>query len=174
MKKNLKYWLLFGIVFIIIIGTLSHFIYEWSGYNKLMGLFVAVNESTWEHIKLAIFPALILMLIQYFYFKKSNNFFLGIFLSILAMILFIPAFFYSYQLIIGKDILVLDLLDFVLAVILGQYIFYKTMNINEVKKIYKIASIVGIFIILICFFTFTYYPPHNFLFKDPITNNYGI
>ena len=39
-----------GIIFISLIGTLLHFMYEWSGHNKVVSLFAAVNESTWEHI----------------------------------------------------------------------------------------------------------------------------
>ncbi len=78
--SKLKKWLIFNIIFIIILGSLSHFIYEWSGYNKIIGIFVAVNESVWEHIKLAIFPALILMLIQYKSLSKNHNFFIAHFL----------------------------------------------------------------------------------------------
>ena len=42
-----------AIIFISVIGTLLHFMYEWSGHNKVVSLFAAVNESTWEHIKIA-------------------------------------------------------------------------------------------------------------------------
>ena len=45
-----------AIIFISVIGTLLHFMYEWSGHNKVVSLFAAVNESTWEHIKIALTP----------------------------------------------------------------------------------------------------------------------
>ena len=35
-----------GIIFISLIGTLLHFMYEWSGHNKVVSLFAAINEST--------------------------------------------------------------------------------------------------------------------------------
>ena len=46
--------LLISIIVISIIGTLSHFLYDISNHNKILGLFTAVNESTWEHIKIAL------------------------------------------------------------------------------------------------------------------------
>lgn len=47
---------LFRFIFISVLGVLLHFTYEWSGDNAVVGLFSAVNESTWEHLKLLFFP----------------------------------------------------------------------------------------------------------------------
>ncbi len=55
LKKNL----LMGTVFVTVAGIISHFVYEWSGNNSLIGLFFPVNELTWEHMKLVFFPMLI-------------------------------------------------------------------------------------------------------------------
>ena len=54
----------FGLLFLIVFGTCAHFIYEWSGHNKLAGVICAVNESTWEHMKLVIGPSLIWMIVE--------------------------------------------------------------------------------------------------------------
>lgn len=43
---------LFRFIFISVLGVLLHFTYEWSGDTAVVGLFSAVNESTWEHLKL--------------------------------------------------------------------------------------------------------------------------
>ena len=37
----------------LILGTLLHFIYEWSGNNAIIASFSAVNESVWEHLKIS-------------------------------------------------------------------------------------------------------------------------
>ena len=47
-----------SILVISIIGTFAHFLYDWSNHNKIVGLFAAVNESTWEHIKIALTPTI--------------------------------------------------------------------------------------------------------------------
>ena len=39
---------------ISILGSILHFTYGWSRGNKFVAIFSAVNESTWEHIKLAL------------------------------------------------------------------------------------------------------------------------
>ena len=48
-----------GFIAVSIAGTLMHFIYEWSGNNKIVALFAPVNESPWEHLKLLFFPFVI-------------------------------------------------------------------------------------------------------------------
>jgi len=45
-----------SIVVIFALGSLAHFLYDLSNDNKILGLFTAVNESTWEHVKIAITP----------------------------------------------------------------------------------------------------------------------
>ena len=54
--KGLKSYIITGIIFVSIVGTLFHFVYEWSGNNILIGLFTPINESIWEHTKLIFFP----------------------------------------------------------------------------------------------------------------------
>jgi hypothetical protein len=36
-----------GTVFIVILGSILHFTFEWSGGNPVVGAFSAVNESVW-------------------------------------------------------------------------------------------------------------------------------
>lgn len=170
---KLKKWLIFGIIFIILIGSLSNFIYEWSGYNKIVGIFVPVNESVWEHMKGAIFSSLILMMIQYKFLGYNKNFITASFLSIFTIIFLIPLIFYGYQLFIRK-MLVLDILDFIISVIIGQFIFYKVMKYEYISKFIRILSVIGLIIIVVNYLFFTYYPPKIFLFEDPITFSYGI
>ena len=42
------------IIFLLVcgLGVLSHFLYDWSGQNKIVGIISSINESTWEHLKL--------------------------------------------------------------------------------------------------------------------------
>ncbi|MCQ5120584.1 DUF6512 family protein, partial [Coprococcus eutactus] len=47
------------------LGVLIHFTYDRSGVNPAIGLFSAVNESSWEHLKLIFFPLLLLTMIVF-------------------------------------------------------------------------------------------------------------
>ena len=48
-----------GFLAVLVMGTLFHFVYSWTGNWIPAGFFVPVNESTWEHMKLVFFPMLI-------------------------------------------------------------------------------------------------------------------
>ena len=60
-----KLYFIGGILFTAILGTLSHFFYDWTGQGALIGLISPVNESTWEHMKLVFFPLLLSSSRQY-------------------------------------------------------------------------------------------------------------
>ena len=66
MGNGLFYWEIAGFVFVIIAGTLLHFVYHWTGQNRIVGLFSPVNESTWEHLKLLFTPMLLNSIAEYF------------------------------------------------------------------------------------------------------------
>lgn len=56
---RIKHYLAAGFLFTSVLGTLSHFFYDWSGRNPLAALISPVNESIWEHMKLLFFPSLL-------------------------------------------------------------------------------------------------------------------
>lgn len=175
-KKKILRFQIFSVIFTLILGTILHFLYEWSGDNKIIASFSAVNESTWEHLKLVFFPMLITTIIGFFVIGKDNNkFWCAKALGIILAMSFIVVFFYTYTGIIGTNFAILDIGSFFVAVILGEYVAYKIMTNEEYKlKCNKRIAVIGLICILLCFIIFTYLPPHIGLFKDPISNGYGI
>lgn len=173
MSLSIKRWQKISIIFSLIAGTLLHFVYEWSGENVFVAAFSSVNESTWEHLKLAFFPMLFIAVVGYFLFGKDvNNYIKGNVIGIIWAISFITIFFYTYTGMFGDNYLVIDILTFVIAVLIGEKIAYKIMNTN--KKSDESAYVIIIGVLLICFIVFTYFTPEINYFKDPITNTYGI
>lgn len=176
MEKNnkiLKQFEIWSAVFTIIFGTLLHFAFEWSGGFKPLALIAAVNESTWEHLKLAFWPAFTFSVIAYFTFaKKQPNFCLAQAKKLFLMPVLIVIIFYASQLLMG-DSLIVDIINFMVSVIIGHIVAYK---LETAKKIWgmKILSSILIGLLLIAFSLFTYFPPKNFLFKDPVYGGYGI
>ena len=174
MKKNnfLKFTILSG-VFVMILGTLLHFVYEWSGDNIFVASFSAVNESTWEHLKLLFFPMLITTIIGYFYLSKSNaNFLCARLFGILTALLFTVVFFYTYTGIIGTNFAFIDISIFFVAVVLGEFVSYKVLLSDF--KCNNAVAIFSLLILFVCFVVFTYYPPQIGLFKDPVSGLHGI
>lgn len=163
-----------GFIFINILGSLSHFIFEWSGHNKVAAVFCAVNESTWEHMKLVIGPTILWALIEVLFIGGNPNFIFAKMMSLVISTAFIPIFFYSYQLILKKDVFYLDILDFILAIGLGQYVSYNILNHGAVSLEITLISMAVIAIIVFVYVTKTLHPMQNRLFLDPISKKYGL
>ena len=47
----IKKYMLYGVIAIVLISSLSHFLYGFSGNIKIVGIFTPINESIWEHLK---------------------------------------------------------------------------------------------------------------------------
>ena len=169
MNKKLKTVQIVVIILAIVFGTLLHFTYEWSGENRIVGLFSATNESVWEHLKLVFYPMLILAIVEYFVVKKeANNYIEAKSLGIFLAIAFIIVFYYTYTGIIGKTFFIIDILTFIISIILGEWVSYKLMiRKSESTTLSKILSSAIIFYFLISLILFTYNPPNINLFKDP-------
>ena len=103
-----------GLVFCIIVGTIGHFLYEWSGYNKIVGFFFSKDETTWEHIKLGITPIILCTIVELLTFN-FNNLFFAKFASIITFSLGIIILYYGYKKLLKKNILFLDILIFYIS-----------------------------------------------------------
>lgn len=164
------------ILFSLILGTLLHFTYEWSGNNLFVGSFSAVNESIWEHLKLVFYPMIIAMIVEYFFIKENvNNYIEAKTIGIFTAISFIVIAFFTYSGIIGTSIIVIDILIFIFSIILGECIAYKLMKRkNESTVLSTSLSIIILIFFLLCFMIFTYLPLEVNLFRDITTGTYGI
>jgi hypothetical protein len=124
-KRRILLWELAGIIFIVVLGSLLHFAFEWSGHWTPIAPIAAVNESVWEHLKLGFWPALAYAVLEYTRFGKSaNNFFFAKTLGIYLIPVSIVALYYSYTAILGHGLLIVDIVIFVEAVIVGQLVSY--------------------------------------------------
>ena len=171
MDNTFNMWL--GIVVISVVGTLAHFVYEWSHHNKIIGLFAAVNESTWEHIKIALTPSFLWCLFDGFVYGLEPNYFLAKLLSLLTITIVIPLLFYSYKIFTKKPILFVDIASFYIAIVLSQIVFYAVLAIPAIPHPLQYVSCLGLFVFFGCYMTLTLAPLRNFIFKDPINGKYG-
>jgi hypothetical protein len=171
--NRLLLWEITGMIFIVLLGSFMHFTYALSGGNPAVGAVSAVNESTWEHLKLSVFPALLFALIEARLLAEKKNFLPAKALGISLMPIFTVVLFYAYRVIL-PDSLFMDILVFVIAVIIGQAASYMMMASPRDFSRYNIASIALLVLLPVLFVVFTFYPPQIFLFQDPISGGYGI
>ena len=174
-KKLTLIYELTGIVFIVIVGTILHFTFEFSGNQPIIGVFSAVNESVWEHLKLGFWPALVWFFVEYRSIRRStNNFVFAKTVGIYLIPIIIPVLFYSYTAIIGESVLAIDILTFILSIIVGQFVSYKLLTYRDLPEVLNKISLVALIILGGAFVLFTFYPPNLSLFRDPVTGGYGI
>ena len=179
MKNKLLTWEIGGFFFIGLIGAALHFTFEMSNFSSMeVAYFSAVNESTWEHLKMVFFPGLVFALIQYTYVRDVvNNYIVAKVAGLFIMPLVIAVGWYIYAPILGRSYFPADLFLFYLAVFVGQVVSYKLLSRPPLEKKYTQVAIVLFLVMFAAFSMFTFYPPNIFLFehldlKD--TELYGI
>jgi len=151
-----------GAIVIVVAGTLFHFTYEWSGSSRVVGFFAPVNESVWEHLKLVLYPVLAFAVVEMKW------------IEVVAAVVFITAFFYTYTGALGVDsVVAIDICSFVVAVIGGQWISYRLVVMPGPPPLPLPASLVVLASLIVLFGVFTYAPPHLPLFQQTSTGIYG-
>jgi len=171
--KSFSKFQILSTIFSLISGVLLHFAYEWSVNNTFVGLFGAVNESTWEHLKLIFFSMLITGIIGYSIFKNDfPSYICAKTIGIICAMLFTIIFFYTYTGIVGTNYDFLNIATFFIAVILGEFITY-ILTSNHIDCD-KSSCIIILILLTSAFLIFTFNPPKINLFKSPSDNSYGI
>lgn len=174
MKKNLLIWQISGFSAVSLFGTLLHFLYDWTNKSLLVAPFSAVNESTWEHLKLFYFPFLIVALIQSRFFKNYTNFWCVKLIGLIVGLVSIPVLFYTYNGVIGKSPDWINIAIFFISAAFSflaeYYLFKRSFICSKYSKIcFYIVLVIGLSFVL-----FTFLTPKLNIFLDPITNTYGI
>ncbi len=175
MKRSVLRWELVGIAVISIVGSVLHFVFEWAGGWEPVGVIAAVNESVWEHFKIAFWPALLYAILEYPFLRRStSNFMMAKAIGIYIMPIVIAVIFYSYTAIVGEEILIVDILIFFIAVALGQLASYKILTMRRLPTWTGRLGLAMVIALGVAFGVFTFYPPHLGIFRDAVSGGYGI
>lgn len=160
-------------LFISVLGVLLHFTYEWSGDNPIVALFSAVNESTWEHLKLLFFPMLLLTIIELLFTEKRqlpSNYLFARTIGILSGMAFIVIAFYTLTGVFAKLPDAVNITLYFLGVFLALCIENK-INRGNSQNHSAFAAII-LLALTIAFFVFTKYPPSIGLFANPVLTGF--
>lgn len=179
MRDPATKWILWGIPFISLVGSLMHFVYGWSGKLPAIGIFAPVNESIWEHLKMTLWPALIWWLAGYFICSKASHipfrqWFFSYTVAMLICPLFIVAFYYTYTGAFGIHLLSLDIASLFLGVIISQFAALHIYRHAKIGNILFGISITVFIIVLTAYMAFTFITPHIPAFLNPENGKYGI
>ncbi len=174
MKRDIMFWQLIGFLSVSAMGTFLHFLYDWTG-STFAALVSGVNESTWEHMKLLFFPMLLFAIVEYFLVGKNyENFWCIKLKGTLFGLFLIPMIFYTLNGVFGTTPDWINITIFFVSVA-GAFIYEsKQFSVYSTTCMSKNVAVAGWILIAVAFFIFTFFPPELPLFKDPITNSFGI
>jgi hypothetical protein len=151
---------------VVLSGSLLHFAWEWSGRHFWVGIVAATNESTWEHLKLAFWPALVFAPIQRWIYGAYPGWLPATAIRCVFPSVLITTLFYGYTALLVAHHLVADILVFVMAVFLGELLGHSMLPRESGRRI-RSASALVVVVAAIAFSTLTYSPPDSFLFRLP-------
>lgn len=174
MKRTVPYWQIGGFLFTAAVGTLLHFLFDWTGGSAAAALFSAVNESIWEHLKLLFYPMAAFALIEYFQWgKELPSFWCIKLIGILTGLVLIPMIYYTYTGILGMNADWFNITLFFLAAGLTYWLETKLFRWGFSCRLGAKWSVAIICLIAVIFTAFTFLPPKLPFFQDPMTGNYG-
>ena len=176
MRKQLFWWELAGFLFTAAAGSLLHFVYEWSGGSTLAAAFSAVNESTWEHMKLLFFPMFLFSVVQVIALGRQYPNFLAVrAVSTLVGLVLIPVLFYTYTGVLGRDVMWLDVTIFFLAALGAFLLDWRLLRRGRWSSgLQQVLGLLVLWGLAFLFVYFTFHPPGLGLWQDPVTGGFGV
>lgn len=131
----------------------------------MVGLYAAVSESTWEHLKLLFFPVLLYTVWEYIWLGHRWKGYVQVRAEgVLLGMLTITALFYTYTGICGRHWLWADILTFVLGAAVTAYYTWKYARRGRGSSVF---GAVVLAVITVCFGVFSLFPPAVGIFAIP-------
>lgn len=174
MKKSISFWQMVGFIFTAILGTLLHFLFDWTGGSVLAALFSAVNESIWEHMKLLYYPMLLFAMAEYrAWGREVGQFWCIKLIGILFGLVLIPVLYYTYTGVLGVEADWFNIAIFFLAAAAAFWLETKLFQSGFSCPLGSGLSFALILLIAVLFTVLTFTPPRIPFFRDPVTGTYG-
>ena len=159
-------------LYISFLSTFLHFSYDLTNHTFIFSIIGAVNESTWEHLKIGLFPWFTWFFIRSYYFSYINTYF-GNFIAIFTFMLTIISIFYGFIFIMKRHYLPISIASFYIGVISGSFFEYIIKDLIF-HPFFEIIGFIGLIFFILLGLIWTYYPTKNFLTLDVRYRMYGI
>lgn len=157
-----------GILLMFAAGFLVHMLYDWMGavplLQTLLSPVLPVNESVWEHGKLALLPMLFWWSISYVVGAPNGSigakqWFTGGILALLTSIAWIPLLYYFYTGAFGIESVGIDIFILLVALTFGQLLGFHFLRHRPRVTLSFWLSLILLALLIGCFVLFTFDPP---------------
>ncbi len=165
---------MWGSLAILVLGSVAHFVHDWAGRTAATALLFPVNESIWEHTRLATWPGLLVLAVQR---RWLGDALVRPGLAFAAYVITAPALvavlYYTYTGALGVHTLAADLVVFALAVIAGQALAFHVGTRGVRRRRAEVAGWTVTGVVAALSIAWTFRPPHLPLFRDGRDGTYG-
>lgn len=176
--KKLTYIISASSIAIFLLCALFHFIYQWSGYNSIIGAIAPTNESIFQHVKMIFLPIMIFYLVTYLIFKNrliidENKWAIYPLITFIITSIIIVIMYYTLKYGFNISSMFLDILSLFIGLVASAVICIRLeiSNIDfRIPYYVSIAVLVTIFGLLLYF---NYFPLEVNFFYDKVNNTYG-
>lgn len=159
------------------LGSMMHFFYQWSDCSAFFAVFCAVNESTYEHAKIMLFPIFFWWSIVALVTGEFDRKMLLAFNYALYSALFLLLIGNYLSIVMHFETITYDITLFVFCIFYGQLmgaLVYARWFVSDTTSTCFHAS--ALFFLVVLLFISTYAPPPfaAYLFADPRNGLVGI
>lgn len=157
-----------GAVFTVVVGAALHFAFEWAGGWRPLAVVAAVNESIWEHLKLAFWSGLVWGTVVRMPAPLGRSDVLaakgfGLLVAAVAIV----AVFTTYTAILGRNLLLLDIGTFVVAVFAGQLVSGWLLTRGAAwRRLFRRPGLALLGLQCVAYVLLTFFPPDHWLFIE--------
>jgi hypothetical protein len=159
-----------------LLGSVLHFLFDWTKHNRFVALFSAVNESYWEHIKIAIWPVFLLQIVLFSLGgNEISSFIPAATIALYSIPVSMVGLVFLYKSVTKHNILWLDISIFFVCIAIAQSIF--VLLLGELAPTSGTVVMSSLFLLglVVAFLLFTFRPPREpDVFLDPIKKDYGL
>ncbi|MGB2923080.1 MAG: DUF6512 family protein [Mycobacterium sp.] len=177
MVHDVLAWDLAAIPVVVIGGMLLHFCFEWGGRRRVLAVFCPVNESVWEHLKMAYWPLLAFTGVQIAAAQHAPALTVARAIGYYTMCVVILGCYFATAALLPRASLrtrlVLDGATFVLAVAAGQLVSFVVSSAND-RPAVSWAGLIALTVPAVVVAVTTFAPPRVELFRDQVTGGYGL
>ncbi|MGB3353054.1 MAG: DUF6512 family protein [Mycobacterium sp.] len=170
-------WDLLGIPVVIVGGTLLHFCFEWSGRRRMLAVLCPINESVWEHLKMAYWPLLAMTAVQMAASEHPPALAAARAVGFYTMCALILGLYFSTAALLPHvDIrtrLVVDGSIFIVAVVVGLCVSHAGSAFSG-SPVVVWTGWVALLAPVVIFAATTFAPPRTTMFRDQMTGRYGL
>jgi hypothetical protein len=159
-----------------VLGSLLHFLFDWTKHNRLVAVFAAVNESYWEHIKIAVWPVMLAQLALFLSGGHQNPSFIpAATIALYSIPISMVGLVFAYKTLTKRNILWIDITVFFMTIAIAQTLFVLVLDQLRPTLATIIVAVFFLLGLVVAFGLFTLRPPREpDPFIDPLNQKYGL